>query len=149
MMSISIPVSAASVDTEVTPYEKAGISTIISAKEFDSIVPTSVITEDVYLPRANAGGTNGNPCGEFTANVSNVSFNITYATGGTQTYNVQLYKGTIANGGTMKANYETLTIGSGFTRSNLKIGSTYFFKVSSYDCHTSGANATYTLKTYN
>lgn len=150
MMTVAIPAYAApagAVNTALTPFEEAGITRTISAHEFYAIVPMFTITEGVYLPRSDSGGTNGNPCGGFTADASNVAFAITYATGGTQSYNVQLYKMT-DYGNVKVGNYETIYIGNGYTRSNLEVGARYFFKISSSDCPPEGANATYTLQTF-
>lgn len=113
-----------------------------------SITPRSSFTENTFLPLINQSGTNGNACGEFTADASNVSFTITSAPGAA-TYNVQLYKGTIADGGTKVSTADRdFSIGNGASFGNLKSGATYYFKVSSKDAPKEGATATYTVTTF-
>lgn len=72
---------------------------------------------------------------------------ITYAPA-TATYNVQLYRYMSNGSATRVSAYNKLTIGVGAAFSNLQVGATYFFKVSSSDCPVKGTNANYTLMTY-
>lgn len=120
---------------------------VISAREFAAIVPLSTATGKVMLPRTNAGGTNGVACSQFTADETDVSFTITSAPGCT-TYNVQLYLGTIKDGGSQVYVFEQVNVGAGASFSDLEVGETYFFKVSSVDAPSSGSNASWTRKTF-
>ena len=97
--------------------------------------------------RNNSAGDQGTACGEFTADAKNASFMITYAPA-TATYNVQLYRYMSNGSATRVSAYNKLTIGVGAAFSNLQVGATYFFKVSSSDCPVKGTNANYTLMTY-
>ncbi len=133
--------------SEVTVEEYNGLSQIITPWN-RMLTPFSLITsESVFLPR-NIDGYNGEACGEFTADATHAVFTLTSATGGTSTYNVQLYKGTINNGGSRVAKYDKLSVGSGWGRSNLVVGQKYYYKVSSNDCPVDGANAEFTIETY-
>ena len=132
---------------EVTQDELDGISRIVNPWD-NMISPASLITEEsVFLPR-NIDGYNGEACGEFVADAKNAVFTLTQANGGTETYNVQLYKGTIANGGSRVAKYDSINVGSGWARGNLVIGATYYYKVSSNDCPINGTNANFKIETY-
>lgn len=145
-LCISIPVGVGAVaanetDTAISP-------TIITAEEFDAIAAYTTHIGRIMLPRTNAAGTSGNSCGEFVADEANVSFSIVFAPA-TETYNVQLYHGTIKGGGTPVFLYaKDVPVASGACFSNLVAGETYFFKVSSSDAPLSGSNAKYSYKTF-
>lgn len=94
------------------------------------------------LPHTNPEGSNGNSCGEFVANEANVAFSILSAPA-TESYNVQLYHGTASSGGIPVYLYaKDVPIGSGVWFSNLIVGDTYFFKVSSSTAPVPGSIST-------
>ena len=67
----------------------------------------------------------------------------------TESYNVQLYHGTASSGGIPVYLYaKDVPIGSGVWFSNLIVGDTYFFKVSSSTAPVPGSNARYSYKTF-
>lgn len=142
-MAITLLPSAMAADLPSEP----NVYRLISAQEFNSIAPRSTATGRVMLPRSNSSGTNGVACSEFVADESNVSFTIDSAPGCTN-YNVQLYLGTIKDGGSQVYLFESVNIGAGASFSGLEIGKTYFFKVSSSTAPSSGSNASWTRKTY-
>ena len=142
-MAITLLPSAMAADLPSEP----NVYRLISAQEFNSIAPRSTATGRVMLPRSNSSGTNGVACSEFVADESNVSFTIDSAPGCTN-YNVQLYLGTIKDGGSQVYLFESVNIGAGASFSGLEIGKTYFFKVSSSTAPSSASNASWTRKTY-
>lgn len=119
---------------------------IMTVQERAAIAPLSTVTGRVLLPKTVAGKT-GNPCAQFVADASHVSFTITTAATAS-TYNVQLYQGTIADGGSLVSSYNTLDVGVGVSISDLEIGQSYYFVVSSLDAPAKGSNATYERITF-
>lgn len=143
---IAIPVGSRAVAASAT--EDAMVPTIITGAEFDVIPARTTFVGRIMLPHTNLEGTSGNSCGEFVADETNLSFSIILAPA-TNTYNVQLYHGTIYNGGTPVFLYaKDVPIASGVCFSDLVVGETYFFKVSSSDAPALGSNAKYSYKTF-
>ena len=115
---------------------------------FDAISAQTEHVGRIMLPHTNPEGSNGNSCGEFVANEANVAFSILSAPA-TESYNVQLYHGTASSGGIPVYLYaKDVPIGSGVWFSNLIVGDTYFFKVSSSTAPVPGSNARYSYKTF-
>lgn len=143
-IAISIGTYAAAADGS----EAAVLPAIITAEEFDAISAHTAYAARIMLPRANSTGTSGNSCGAFVADEPNVSFSVISAPAA-ETYNVQLFHGTISGGGTPVLLYgKNVPIASGACFSDLVIGESYFFKISSSDAPASGSNAGYSYKTY-
>lgn len=143
---IAIPIGTYVVATDAS--ETAMAPAVITAEEFDAISAHTTYAARIMLPRTNSTGTNGNSCGAFVADETNVGFSITSAPA-TETYNVQLYQGTISGGGTPVFLYaKNVPVASGACFSDLVIGESYFFKISSSDTPTSGSNARYSYKTF-
>lgn len=149
--ALMMSAGAVNIPTDTSPAymaEDSQVTThILSFEEMNAITPYKTESAQVFLARNNSAGDQGTACGEFTADAKNASFMITYAPA-TATYNVQLYR-YMSNGSATRVNaYNKLTIGVGAAFSNLQVGATYFFKVSSSDCPVKGTNANYTLMTY-
>ncbi len=139
-------VSAHAIATDA--MESAISPIVITATEFDAISAQTEHVGRIMLPHTNPEGSNGNSCGEFVANEANVAFSILSAPA-TESYNVQLYHGTASSGGIPVYLYaKDVPIGSGVWFSNLIVGDTYFFKVSSSTAPVPGSNARYSYKTF-
>ena len=133
---------------ESNAMESAISPIVITATEFDAISAQTEHVGRIMLPHTNPEGSNGNSCGEFVANEANVAFSILSAPA-TESYNVQLYHGTASSGGIPVYLYaKDVPIGSGVWFSNLIVGDTYFFKVSSSTAPVPGSNARYSYKTF-
>ena len=145
-ISMTISVSAHAIATDA--MESAISPIVITATEFDAISAQTEHVGRIMLPHTNPEGSNGNSCGEFVANEANVAFSILSAPA-TESYNVQLYHGTASSGGIPVYLYaKDVPIGSGVWFSNLIVGDTYFFKVSSSTAPVPGSNARYSYKTF-
>lgn len=95
------------------------------------------------LPHANPEGSNEDSYEGFVANEVSVTFSILSASA-TESYNVQLYHGTVSSGGVPVYLYaKDVPIGSGIWFSNLIVGDIYFFKVSSSTAPVPGSNVRY------
>ena len=135
-ISMTISVSAHAIATDA--MESAISPIVITATEFDAISAQTEHVGRIMLPHTNPEGSNGNSCGEFVANEA-----------ATESYNVQLYHGTASSGGIPVYLYaKDVPIGSGVWFSNLIVGDTYFFKVSSSTAPVPGSNARYSYKTF-
>lgn len=139
---LTMTVSAAEADPEITAH-------LMSEEETIQLLYRTRMAETgtVYLPRNNATGTNGNPCGAFTADKTNVSFAIKAGVPGATNFNVQLYVGELGNG-FKAADYARVPIGLGVTFYDLVVGKDYYFVVSSDTVSGQGATATYTFETF-
>lgn len=108
---VAIPLGAHAFASDVT--EEILSPVVISATEFDAISPQTTYAGRIMLPHTNSGGTNGNTCKEFVADETNLAFSIGFAPA-TESYNVQLYRGTISGGGVPVLSYaKDVPIGSG------------------------------------
>ena len=145
-ISMTISVSAHAIATDA--MESAISPIVITATEFDAISAQTEHVGRIMLPHTNPEGSNGNSCGEFVANEANVAFSILSAPAN-ESYNLQLYHGTASSGGIPVYLYaKDVPIGSGVWFSNLIVGDTYFFKVSSSTAPVPGSNARYSYKTF-
>ena len=142
--ALMMSAGAVNIPTDTSPAymaEDSQVTThILSFEEMNAITPYKTESAQVFLARNNSAGDQGTACGEFTADAKNASFMITYAPA-TATYNVQLYRYMSNGSATRVSAYNKLTIGVGAAFSNLQVGATYFFKVSSSDCPVKGTNA--------
>jgi len=146
-----LPVSASVEGSDENPVTRAELESptrIITADEFNSIVPFVEIEESIFVPRSNSEGTNGNECGEFVADGGSVSFTMTTISGGATTYNVLLYKRNSQGVGYPVGTYEEVAIGNGYSKSGLTEGAIYYFKISSFNVPEEGANGTFKVKTF-
>ena len=136
-VAISVPVLAAEGLKEIHS---------LTEEERRAGIPGFSAAGRTLIPRTAAGKT-GNPCAQFMADASRVSFTITSAAAA-DTYKVQLYQGTIAGGGTPASDYTTAPAGEGVSVSDLTVGESYYFVVSSLDAPAKGSNATYERITF-
>lgn len=139
---LTMTASATEADPEITAH-------LMSEEETIHLLYRTRMAETgtVCLVHTNDMGTNGNPCGAFTADKTNVSFAIEMGVPGATNYNVQLYVGELGNG-FKAADYATVPIGLGVTFRNLAVGKDYYFVVSSITVSGQGATATYTFETF-
>lgn len=148
VMLVSISSFGAFAAEAETPSVSRITSRVVSASQLALLHAASSSTvhhngASIMLPRSNSSGTNGAICGNFTADTTKVTFTLNTAPN-TTTYNVQIYD---SNGSPIRM-HETINLGSGAYFDKLTVGTSYYFKVSSYNCPTAGCNATYTVETY-
>lgn len=128
-------------DHYVTAYAMSAEET---AKMFDTRAMTRTGT---VLLAQNTTGHQGVACAMFTADEENVSFRFTSAPSAT-TYNIILHEGSVYNQGTqVVAPSLSVPINNGTSFSDLNIGTTYYFVVSSDDV-AGATTARYEIKTF-
>lgn len=148
VMLLSLSTSAFAANSDSDFYVRAYV---MSAEETVEMFAENTLLRysltGTVLLRQNTSGNEGVACAMFTADAENVSFRFTSAPSAS-TYNIILHEGSVYNQGTQVVSpSEDVPINNGTSFYDLRIGTTYYFVVSSDDVDGS-TTAKYEIKTF-